>query len=168
MAIQTHEHQLDPGPSWALILGFALSIELVGFAIGGAFGPEPGGWYFQIQKSVLNPPPWAFPIAWTLLYAAMGWAAARVWQARKAPGGALALGLFALQLALNYAWSPVFFGLQAFWAAVWVNLALLAAAIAAAAAMARVDRLAGRLMAINAAWVGFAGFLSYEVARLNA
>lgn len=167
MAVQSQQQTFDADPNWKTILIAVLAIELVGFAIGGAFGPEPGGWYFQIEKSALNPPPWAFPIAWTLIYAAMGLAVARVWAAQGAPGRTAALALFGLQLALNYAWSPVFFGLQAFWPAVWLNIALLVAAVAAMIATARVDRLAGALMGVNAAWVGFAAFLSYEVARLN-
>ncbi len=43
---------------------------------------------------------------WTVLYAAMGVASHRVW---KAGGGALPLGLYAVQLVLNMAWSPIFF-----------------------------------------------------------
>lgn len=41
-----------------------------------------------------------------MLYAAMGVASHRVWQAG---GGPLPLGLYAAQLALNFAWSPLFF-----------------------------------------------------------
>lgn len=154
-------------PSWRVIVVAILIVQVIGFAVGAAFGPQPGGWYFQIEKSPLNPPPLVFPIAWTLLYAMIGWAGARIWTLRGAPGGARAFGLFVVQLLLNFGWSVVFFGLQALWPAVAYTIVFLAAVIAATVAMGRVDRLSGWLMAPYVAWVAFALFLTYEVARLN-
>lgn len=156
------------GPGWTTILLFVLVIEAIGFAVGSAFGPEPGGWYFQLEKSALNPPPWVFPLAWTTLYAMIGWAAARIWALPPSGARTAALGLFAVQLVLNYLWSYVFFGLQTLWPAVWTTVALLVAVAAATVAMLRADRTAGLLMVPYLAWVGFALYLTYEVARLNA
>lgn len=155
------------GPSWTTIIVFVVVIEAIGFAVGSSFGPEPGGWYFQLEKSALNPPPWVFPVAWTLLYAMIGWAAARVWALPATAARTTALALFAVQLALNYLWSYVFFGLQALQPAVWMTVALLVAVVAATIAFFRVDRLSGLLMSPYLIWVGFALFLTYEVARLN-
>ncbi len=35
-------------------------------------------WYAALEKPWFNPPNWAFPVAWTLLFALMAWAAYRV------------------------------------------------------------------------------------------
>ncbi len=154
-------------PFWHTALAFIVAIELLGFIVGGVFGPTPGGWYFQLEKPPANPPAWVFPVAWTLLYAAMGYAGARVYVAEGAPGRRAALTLFGVQLALNLGWSVVFFGLQALQPAVLTTIALLAAAMAATAAMARVDRVAGAVMIPYVLWVGFALYLTAWIAAAN-
>ncbi|MEO1292397.1 MAG: TspO/MBR family protein [Pseudomonadota bacterium] len=145
-----------------------IAFEVIGFAIGGLFGPSGGAWYSLLEKPALNPPVWVFPVAWTLLYAMMGVAFAMVWTAtdlvgRPAAGRITAIVLFFIQLALNYAWSPIFFGAKALDAAVVATLVLLFAVIAAAFAMGKVDRRSGFLMAPYVLWVGFALYLTIEI-----
>ncbi len=165
---RTISETLAGGASW-LEIGFAiLVINAIGFAFGARYGPQPGGWYFtKLKKASLNPPGWVFPVAWTLLYAIMGLAIARVWATAPSEVRTAALALFALQLVLNYGWSYVFFGLQWFQYAVWHTLALFAATVGATVAMGAVDPLAGWLMAPYCAWVAFAAYLTIAVARLN-
>lgn len=155
-------------PFWQVALGFILALEAAGFVVGGVFGPQPGGWYFTLEKPALNPPAWVFPVAWTLLYAMMGWAVARIWARRpETPGRRAALTLFWIQFALNLSWSVVFFGLQALQPAVIATILLLAAAMSATAAMAKVDRIAGLLMAPYCVWVAFALYLTAWIAASN-
>ncbi|MEO1328826.1 MAG: TspO/MBR family protein [Pseudomonadota bacterium] len=155
-------------PFWWTALCFIVGIEALGMVVGGLFAPTPGGWYFQLEKPALNPPAWVFPVAWTLLYAMMGWAIARIWaRPAETPGRATALWAFGVQLALNLSWSIVFFGLQALSAAVVATLALLASVLVATAAMARVDRMAGALMLPYCAWVAFAFYLTIWIAGNN-
>ena len=80
------------------------------FAAGatGALFP-PGAWYSTLKKPSWTPPNWLFPVAWTTLYLCMAAAAARV---AGAEGSAFAMALWALQIALNTLWTPVFFGLR--------------------------------------------------------
>lgn len=89
--------------------GRALLVVLAATATAAATGSlfSPGAWYAGLDKAPWTPPGWVFPVAWTVLYVAMAVAAARV-----APlsGAGLALALFALQIALNTLWTPVFFG----------------------------------------------------------
>lgn len=62
------------------------------------------GWYEELVKSPLNPPGYVFGIVWPILYLLMGivsfFAAEKIWK------------LFIIQLALNAAWSWIFFYYQ--------------------------------------------------------
>jgi tryptophan-rich sensory protein len=72
-----------------------------------------------------------------------------------------------LQLGLNAAWTPVFFGARRTGAAAVVICALLPAVAATAAASARVDRRAGLLYSPYLAWSTYAAALNLEIWRLN-
>ena len=68
-------------------------------------------WYAELVKPPGNPPPWVFGPVWTILYGMLGVALARIWHCAPAcPAKTAALTAFAIQLALNLAWTPVFFG----------------------------------------------------------
>ena len=73
----------------------------------------PGEWYAALVKPALTPPDWIFPVVWTVLYAMIAVAGWLLWRHRNAdPSGLLIVGLWVLQLALNAAWSWIFFGLH--------------------------------------------------------
>jgi benzodiazapine receptor len=122
-------------------------------------------WYPLLNKPGFTPPDWLFGPVWTVLYVLMGIAAWRVWRAGARTREALAL--FALQLALNLAWSVVFFGLHRIGMAVGVIVLLEAAILVTVAAFRRIDRLAAALLVPYALWVGFAAVLNIAVWRLN-
>jgi tryptophan-rich sensory protein len=86
------------------------------FAVSGAGAIVTGGsvneWYPALAKPSWNPPSWVFGPVWTLLYLMMAFSAWLVWRKRGFKGGGRALGIFAFQLLLNAAWSPLFFGLR--------------------------------------------------------
>ena len=124
----------------------------------------PGAWYQSLEKPGWVPPNRAFPVVWTTLYVLMAWAAARV---ASADGGGLALAFWALQIALNTLWTPVFFGLHRMRAGL-VIIALLWLAVAATLVTSwQVDRIAGLLLAPYLAWVSVAAALNYSILRLN-
>lgn len=95
---------------------------------------------------------------------ASGW---MIWSNRKRDGGRAALALFVIQLSLNFAWTPVFFGLQAPGAAFAVIAALLACIGFTIALTWRVHRAAAVLLCPYAAWVTFASALNLAIWRLN-
>src|SRR3954464_1714753 len=68
-------------------------------------------WYAGLIKPSLNPPNWVFAPVWTALYALMAFSVWRILRLhRRTPLGRLGLSLFFIQLALNPAWSWMFFG----------------------------------------------------------
>ena len=125
----------------------------------------PGDWYAALSKPSWTPPPWVFGPVWTTLYAAMGVAAWRVW---RRDGWSVGVGLFLAQLAVNAAWSPVFFGWQQLGAALAVILVLAALIALTVRAFWRSDRLAGALLVPYLAWASFAACLNAALWRLNA
>ena len=67
-------------------------------------------WYDGLEKAPWNPPGWVFGPAWTVLYALMAVAAWLVARAGlEATSVRTALVLYVSQLALNLAWSLLFF-----------------------------------------------------------
>ncbi|WP_306115648.1 MULTISPECIES: TspO/MBR family protein [unclassified Roseovarius] len=135
------------------------------FAAGatGAMFP-PGTWYDELEKPTWTPPNFVFPLAWTTLYFCMAYAGARV---AVSPENGLALALWALQIALNTLWTPVFFGLRKIRAGLFVLACLWMSVAAAMVALWQVDWLAGLLFLPYLAWVSIAAALNYSVMRLN-
>lgn len=129
---------------------------------GGLF--PPGRWYQDLAKPRWTPPNWLFPVAWTTLYVLIAAAGAR---AAVAPGNGIAMGLWALQVALNTLWTPVFFGLRRLRQGLVVLSALWLAVAAAMVALWGVDRIAGLLFVPYLAWVSVAFALNLAVIRLN-
>ena len=146
-------------------LAVCLAVSALGAA---ATATSVGSWYQALQKPSFNPPDWIFAPVWTTLYLMMAVAGWRVWRLNGLSGARTALVLFALQLALNLAWSYLFFGFRLIGPALVEVVVLLAAIVATAVAFWRHDRLAGLLMVPYAAWVGFATVLNAALWHLNA
>jgi len=149
-------------------VALALSVALCFAAAGiGTLSTVDGlrAWYPSLRKPSWNPPNAVFGPVWTVLYVMMAVAAWLVWRA--GDGTAVALGAFAVQLALNVLWSVVFFGRRDVRAAA-VVIALLWVAIAVTmAAFWPISPLAAALLVPYLAWVTFASLLNLAIARLN-
>lgn len=124
-------------------------------------------WYAGLAKPPFAPPNWLFGPVWGALYGLMGFAAWRVWLHRDRDDIRLALTLFFLQLALNLAWSFLFFGLRSPLAGLAGIVPLLALIFATLVAFGRIDRLAGLAFVPYLAWVSFATALNAGVWLLN-
>ncbi|WP_414901778.1 TspO/MBR family protein [Sphingomonas flavalba] len=143
-------------------------VVLLGFASAKFSGSTTDSyWFQQLALPAFMPPDWLFPVAWTILYALIGIALAVVLNARGAAGRALAIALFVVQLALNLAWSPLFFRLHQVDAAFWLIVALLAAAVATGAQFGRVRAIAGWLFLPYIMWIAFAAALNFSIDRMN-
>jgi tryptophan-rich sensory protein len=138
-------------------------------ALAGSWATRRGlqRWYPRLDKPRFTPPRWVFGPVWSGLYALMAGSAWRVWRLPSSPRRTRALAWWGTQLALNAAWSPLFFGAR--WPrAALADLALLLGATAGYTATVReLDRPAAWMMAPYLAWTGFAGVLNAEIARRN-
>jgi len=113
---------------WRLLGQSALGIlicEGVGLLAAWATQTSVTTWYPTLAKPVFTPPDWLFAPVWTVLYALMGIAAALIWRvAGRDAAVRSALTWFAVQLALNAAWSFAFFWARSPAAGMLVILAL--------------------------------------------
>jgi tryptophan-rich sensory protein len=151
---------------WALVT--VPAIVFLGF-LSGQFANSGYGnrWFDALQKPAIMPPGWAFGVAWTILYTLMALAFAMVLHARGARARGIAILLFLVQLAMNLAWSPLFFRAHQVGDALVLILALLAVVAVTTLLFWRIRRLAGVLLLPYIAWLAFASFLNYEIGRLN-
>ena len=119
-----------------------------------------------LPQPALQPPPWVFMTAWTVLYLLMGVGAGLVWNA--VPRGYKdALVPFFGQLALNFLWSPLFFTWKLRLAAFFVLLGMLGLAVWMTVAFRRVRKAAGNLQIPYLLWLCFAGYLNLASYLLN-
>jgi tryptophan-rich sensory protein len=151
---------------WALFL--VPAVVLLGFLSGqyaGSTADNP--WFAALDKPAIYPPPVTFGLVWTVLYVLMGFALAMVcsaWGARYRGPAVLA---FVLQLALNLAWSPVFFGEHEITVALGILGALDLAVLLTLVLFWKVRRLAALLLLPYFAWILFATVLNWQFLQLN-
>jgi len=156
----------NAGSLWMLLLFLALCFAVSG--MGAIFTSRSvSEWYPVLQKPSWNPPAWVFGPVWTVLYLMMAIAAWMVWRRRGFREGAAALLIFAFQLALNAAWSPLFFGLRNPLAGLLDIIPLWAAILATIAAFRKISPLAAALLIPYWLWVSFATALNFMIWRLN-
>ena len=126
------------------------------------------GSFDALVKPPLSPPGWLFPVVWTVLYLLMGYASYRVWIA-PAPEKQKkqALAFYLSQLAVNFLWSPVFFGLGWLFVAFAILVALWALIFITANLFSKIDKTASDLLLPYILWVTFAGYLNFAFFLLN-
>ncbi len=149
-----------------LLICLAIPLGVGGLAAlltGGGMGA-----YAVMNQPPLSPPGWVFPVVWTILYLLMGYASYRV-----LTSGAeereirQALTLYGAQLAVNFLWPLVFFGLQWYLAAFFVLIGLWVLIFLTMRAFYKIDERAGDLLLPYILWVTFAGYLNLGVYLLN-
>lgn len=143
-------------------LAFIILVLGGGLVIGA--NTVPGGWYASLAKPFFNPPNWLFAPVWSILYLIIGVVGARTWLAFRR---SMAMRFWFAQLVLNFAWTPVFFGLQDPASAMIVILALDIAVAGFIAASWRQDRASALAFLPYLAWVLFATALNGAILVLN-
>jgi benzodiazapine receptor len=146
------------------LLCFGLAVAVVSL-VGGLAAASSAQQYAALAQPAWAPPSWLFGPVWTVLYvliAVSGWL---VW--RRAGLTSPAHVVYGVQLLLNMAWTPLFFGAGLLGLALAEIVVLWAAIIATIVLFARIDRLAAWLLVPYVAWVSFAGALNLAIWLLN-
>ncbi|MEM8962919.1 MAG: TspO/MBR family protein [Acidobacteriota bacterium] len=149
----------------------ALAVFLLLVVLTSAFGAlvtSPGAWYAGLDKPPWTPPNWLFGPVWTVLYIMIAVAAFLVWRRAGGVGPARwAFVAWGVQLALNAAWSWIFFSLRRpDWA--FIEIAVLFVAIVVTMVLfARWSRPAMGLLVPYLFWVSFAAALTLRIWQLN-
>lgn len=157
-----------PTISWgrhAVVLIGCIAASLAPGVFGVRFQPDE--WYAQLARSSLTPPGWVFPIAWTALYITIGVALYILLLHTSGRERRIPVAVFVMQLALNGAWSWLFFGCHAVAAALLDIVALWIAIVALMFAFARRVPFAGKLLLPYLVWVSFATYLNFAIWRAN-
>lgn len=166
----TPQDQLAAGRIGSSLLLVASLVLVFAVAALGGLATSSGlrGWYDDLDKAPWNPPSWVFGPAWTALYALMAvaaWLVGRTGLDDRAVR--VALGLYLAQLALNLAWSWLFFAARSpGWALVDI-VALCVLVAVTVVAFARVDTLAAWLLVPYLAWILYAASLNAWVVLRN-
>lgn len=150
---------------WALFL--VPGITLLGFLGGTIGGGANSPWFAALVKPSLFPPPATFGIVWSILYVMMAFALVLVVTATGASGRRAAIIAFAVQLALNLAWTPLFFGAHQITGALILLLAIDLAVLITVLLFRRVRLLAAVLLLPYLAWVLFATVLNWQFLEAN-
>jgi tryptophan-rich sensory protein len=150
---------------WIVLAGLILLCLAVGGIGGGASASGIDGWYRTLAKPGWNPPDWVFGPVWTVLYVMMAVAAWLVWKTgdRVRP----ALVLFFVQLALNLAWTFIFFTAQSPGLALIEIAFLWLAVLLTMLAFFGRQSTAGWLFVPYLAWVSFAAALNFAIWWMN-
>jgi tryptophan-rich sensory protein len=130
-----------------------------------------GPWYSGLEKPSFQPPPVAFPIAWTALYADIALTTAHALDRLERSGRAEEAAAYrrarAANLAVNAAWSWVFCRWHRLGPAVGVAGLLAVSSADLVRRTARVSKPAAVALAPYPAWCTFATVLSGAIWRLN-
>lgn len=157
------ESRTSPTPmKWIALVLFVLLVFGGGTLIGTTF--LPGDWYAGLAKPPFNPPNWIFAPVWSVLYLLIAYAGWRLWC--RNPAG-LAMQVWFGQLALNFLWTPAFFGMRSPGMALLVIAAMLALIVLFIRLTWNRDRISAIAFLPYAAWVAFATLLNLSIWWLN-
>lgn len=159
----------QPRPIWAqaAMLVFFMAVCFAAAAVGAIGSMNAPQFYGQLVQPDWAPPTWLFGPVWTLLYAAMAFAAWLVWRKGPTATVTVALSVFFLQLALNALWSWMFFAWRQ-GAGAFAEIILLWLLIAYCIVLfRRIQPFSAYLLWPYLAWVSFASALNFALWRAN-
>jgi benzodiazapine receptor len=140
--------------------------------VGSLISPRPSSpatqqWFQRLRKPRFQPPAAVFGPVWSVLYTTIAISGFRTWRAPRSPARSRALRWWAIQLALNGAWSPLFFGRKNPRAALADSALLWASAANYTRLASHVDKSAAWILAPYLGWLTFATALNAAIVRKN-
>ncbi len=157
---------MTASPRSQLVIFIAIPLAVGGIS-GFITAHEIGSWFVGLHKPSFNPPNWIFGPVWTVLYIIMGISCLQIWRTAVSKQRQRALWIYALQLALNFWWSIIFFSFHLLGLAL-VDISILWILIVAMIVyFRRLQPTAGYLQIPYLAWVTFATALNAGFFLLN-
>ncbi len=146
---------------------FIVSTELTG-AVSALISGGYSAFYRQLIRPPFSPPGAVFPVVWVLLYAGMGFSAYLIYRDDdKDAERRVALGLYVIQLAVNFSWSIIFFRSGSLPGGVIAAILLFIAIAAMMLSFRKVNKLAALINIPYLLWSAFAVYLSVGIWILN-
>ena len=100
----------------------SLLIPLVGGFLSGIVSMTGIKMFDYLNKPILSPPWFIFPIVWTILYVLMGISSYLIYNENDYHTNCCLI-VYGINLTLNFLWSPIFFGLNLrLFALIWIIL----------------------------------------------
>lgn len=149
-----------------IVAACALLCFTAGTASGLVTIAEIKTWYVQIQKPSWNPPNWLFAPVWSILYVLMGIALGLVLIQNKG-NKRMAITFFAIQFALNIAWSFIFFKMHHLTLALAEIVAMWVMILITIIFFSKIQKTAAWLLVPYISWVSFASLLTFAIWKLN-
>ena len=151
---------------WSDLIIFIVSAELVG-VVSALLSRGYSDFFDSLTKPPLSPPAALFPIVWAVLYALMGWSAYLIYSNEHDPNRSKALIIYAVQLAVNFSWSIIFFRFQNLGAAAFTAVLLSILVALMVIVFRKVNRKAALLNIPYLFWSLFASYLAIANFILN-
>lgn len=125
-------------------------------------------WYASLNRPSFNPPDAVFGPVWTSLYLLMGISFYIIWKQPESKKRMLAISVFLIQLALNFAWSFIFFYFNLIGLALIEIVILWLSILGMMILFYRIKPLAAYLNIPYLLWVSFASILNASYYILNS
>src|SRR5829696_3820635 len=162
--------QLTPTrrPPHALPAAVTIAAAVVAIAaLGGLASDVRSEWYVSLEKPSWQPPGWVFGPGWTVLYALLAVSAFLAWREAHGPQRRPLLALYAVNGALNLAWTYIFFQAKQPVVAGIEILLLLATIVAMAVLVRPFSRIAAATLVPYGAWVAYASSINWAIVVQN-
>ncbi|WED44254.1 TspO/MBR family protein [Legionella cardiaca] len=140
--------------------------ESIGFLLGLLTRANIHPWYANLNKSSLTPPGFTFSIVWTLLYGLLAVIAWILSTQRRAYPKNVAV-LFALQMLMNWAWTPLFFGLHWLISSAFLLICLTCLNVLLIIEAKKTHKAIAWLLSPYLFWLVFASYLNVVIALMN-
>ncbi|KTD46292.1 TspO/MBR family protein [Legionella quateirensis] len=149
-----------------MLVFWIVLFQSIGFMLGLETQANIDPWYRYLNKSSLTPPGFIFAVVWTLLYALLAIIAWMLTSLNKTSSKKITI-LFALQMLMNWVWTPLFFGLHWFTlSALWlVGLTCLNVILIIEAK--KTHKTIALLLTPYLLWLVFASYLNVVIALMN-
>ena len=142
--------------------------QLIGYCIGRITQHDILSWYPTLHKSTLTPPDIVFPIVWFVLYCMLAVSGYALWQHRQQQKAKLALVFYALQMLLNWAWTPLFFYFHWIGTSLFCITAIIILTLMTIIITRNTYKLSCVMLIPYFIWLIFAGYLNAMIWILNA